>query len=123
MTEIEFKKFRLLLLGDENEDGQDALITLIYEQCKARFLFYLHAAESKFGQPPSQEIPDACSWILEEMTAERFIRLGSEGYSSESVEGHSISFESSALSRWRSLIEDYARNKSGDRREGRVVIL
>jgi hypothetical protein len=40
-----------------------------------------------------KEIPDELTFIVEEVATKRYNRLGSEGMKSESVEGHSVTFQ------------------------------
>lgn len=93
MDTSKLQDFRLLLLGDKNDDSQDDLINLIYKMAESRLLFLINTALRGFELPPIiLPIPDDLQWITDEVAIKRFNRIGSEGFTSQSVEGHSISF-------------------------------
>ena len=79
MTIIEQVK---ALLGIE-DNLQDNLLSIIQNLTEAHFKAY-----SK-----QDEIPDKLSYIIVEVVVKRFNKLGSEGLSSQSVEGLSMSFD------------------------------
>ena len=79
MTIIEQVK---ALLGIE-DNLQDNLLSIIQNLTEAHFKAY-----SK-----QDEIPDRLSYIIVEVVVKRFNKLGSEGLSSQSVEGLSMSFD------------------------------
>ena len=53
---------------------------------------YSKIAERLLHRIKETEIPLELEYIVEEATIRRFNRIGSEGMSSESVEGHTVSF-------------------------------
>ena len=53
---------------------------------------YSKIAERLLHRIKETEIPLELEYIVEEATIRRFNRVGSEGMSSESVEGHTVSF-------------------------------
>ena len=56
----------------------------------------------------SEKIPDQLSYIVEEATITRFNRVGAEGMKSESVEGHSVTYDmGDVLEPYESAINDY----------------
>lgn len=79
MTIIEQVK---VLLGIE-DNLQDNLLSVIQDLTEAHFKAY-----SK-----QDEIPDKLSYIIVEVIVKRFNKLGSEGLSSQDVEGLSMSFD------------------------------
>ena len=78
MTIIEQVK---VLLGIE-DNLQDNLLSIIQDLTEAHFKAY-----SK-----QDEIPDKLSFIIVEVVVKRFNKLGSEGLSSQSVEGLNMRF-------------------------------
>ena len=54
---------------------------------------YSKIAERLLHRIKDTEIPLELEYIVEEATIRRFNRIGSEGMKSESVEGHSVTFE------------------------------
>lgn len=69
-------------LGIEDSE-QDELLTMLIENVVNHFklAYSTDAVDDKF------------SFIIEECTVKRFNRRGAEGASSETVEGHSVSYE------------------------------
>lgn len=73
-----------VLLGFTDEDAnRDALLTLINEQATARLCLLLGGLS---------ELPESLEYIVTEVSVARFNRIGSEGMSSHSVEGESLTF-------------------------------
>lgn len=52
-------------------------------------------------------IPEELEYIIVEVSIKRYNRIGSEGMRSESVEGHSISFDNSDFKEYEDTIDDY----------------
>lgn len=67
-------------------------------------------------------IPDALKYIVAEVSVIRYNRIGSEGMTSHSVEGESISYSDNDFSGFMPEIEAYLDEQSGTRR-GRVRFL
>lgn len=63
--------------------ADNEVVKAIYERIEGRLL-------NRLKQP---RVPGELEYIVEEATIKRFNRIGSEGMSSESVEGHSVTFE------------------------------
>ena len=95
LNETKLKIYRLLLLGDENEESSDSLIEAIYQMALKRLLFIISITIKGFllGSSPLTTLPNDLEWILDEVVVKRFNRIGSEGYKSQSVEGHNIQFD------------------------------
>ena len=74
------KRLRIIL-GVEN---QDDLLLEILRITEERILTYTGL----------RDIPDDLQWLLVELAAQRFNRIGSEGFQSESVDGNSVSYGS-----------------------------
>ena|SRR5699024_10805983 len=63
--------------------ADNEVVTAIYERIENRLL-------DRIGE---SSVPSELEYIVEEATIKRFNRIGSEGMSSESVEGYAVSFE------------------------------
>ncbi|ELK47185.1 phage head-tail connector protein [Halobacillus sp. BAB-2008] len=88
-------------LAGINDDVQDNVIDLIIKNIESRLKIWLkqHAQ--------LEDIPVELTFIIEELAVHRFNRLGSEGMTSESVEGHSVSFSENDLAPYLSILETY----------------
>lgn len=124
MEPRQLEKLRLLTLGDKQDTSQDDLLHLLTELAEARFRLYLNHASRKSGQAERFDtVPSELQWILLEVVVHRFNRIGSEGMSSESVEGHSITFSADAFDDYASIIDDFFSDPEvGKRRHGKVVV-
>lgn len=117
------EKLRLLLLGDSTNDERDELIDVLLDYAEARFKLVVRQAELEFEMPVTGAIPSELDWIIDEAVALRFNRIGSEGYTSESIEGHAITFDSSDFARYANDIYAYFKAESGSTRGGRIIAL
>ena len=118
---------RLLALGDAADSSQDARLALLYNFAVARFLLVLRRARRIHEAPEPDNpkaVPEELSWILSEVVVKRFNRIGSEGMTSEAVEGHSVTFEADDFAEYAGIIDDFydTSDAPGDRRSGRMVI-
>lgn len=86
------EELRLLLLGDASDTSADPLIAALRKLAETRFLFLINSIQQEAGIISTPAIPDPLKWIIDEVIIRRFNRLGSEGYQSQSVGGHSITF-------------------------------
>ena len=70
---------------------------------------YSKIAERLLHRLETTEVPIELEYIVDEATIRRFNRIGSEGMKSESVEGHSITFDDSEdpLAPYEAKIEAY----------------
>lgn len=100
-----------LILGIK-DSSQDELLNLILEQTEARLC-------SKISQ---SEVPDELKYIVLEVAIIRFNKIGSEGVSSHSVEGESMTFESDDFSAFEEDIQMW-RNKEEEQTVGKIVFL
>lgn len=58
-----------------------------------------------------ESLPTALNWVVVEMSVRRYNRIGSEGMTSEGVEGHSVNFGSNDdLEDYRQAIEGYVQS-------------
>lgn len=87
-------KLRLYILGDKTDQSADDLIEQICTDIEKRLVAKLNRLKrlSRPDEEPYLNLPIDLEWIADELTVRRYNRLGSEGYSSQSVEGHSVSF-------------------------------
>lgn len=125
VTPIE--NLRLMTLGNASDSSQDERLTLIYGLAVARFKLVLKRIRKIHGiDDPADPnvIPEDLAWILTEVTIKRFNRIGSEGMASESVEGHSVTFEADDFAEYADIIDDFYDESGaiGTSRPGRVVI-
>ena len=70
------------LLGLENDDSRDDLLATVMNLASARLKLLIGGIEP----------PEELEHIIVELSVARFNRIGSEGLSSHSVEGESLSF-------------------------------
>jgi hypothetical protein len=102
-----------LLLGIETSDtDRDALLRLIVENVTKRLKSLLGGIEP----------PDELSHIILEVSVIRYNRLGSEGLSSHSVEGESLSFTEDDFANYESEIQTYL-NSLKNSSKGRVKFI
>ena len=95
----------------------DDRVTVIYNQINNRLLNRL--SESI---PDLIEIPEELEYIVDEVTIIRFNRLGSEGISSESLDGHSSTYRDVDFIDFEDDIRSYI-NRFVDPRSGIVRFL
>ena len=96
--------------------GDNPQVEAIYSKIAERLLHRIKATE----------IPLGLEYIVEEATIRRFNRIGSEGMKSESVEGHSVTYDmSDVLDPYESAINDYLEGLKPDdgRKKGVVYFL
>ena len=74
----------------------DELIYEIVEITKEKILNYIN----------QEELPSELEFILVEMAISRFNKIGSEGFSSESTDGKSISYEDD-FEMYKQYLDDY----------------
>ncbi|WP_435029301.1 phage head-tail connector protein [Levyella massiliensis] len=92
MSAVE-KATRLIFYDVEANDGQKNLLHEIGGLVTARLLSRLEAG----GVKNLAAVPDALEYIAVELIVRRFNRIGSEGMASESVEGHSATYQENDL--------------------------
>lgn len=67
----------------------------------------------------AEDVPEELSYIIVEASVARFNRIGSEGLSSHSVEGESMSWSEDDLAPYAQDIQDYI-DRQKDGKKGRV---
>jgi len=119
LTRIE--QLRLWTIGDKDDASRDELLNLLLQYAESRFRVIMNRVQAKYGLNASSVIPDEFNWILDEVAVKRFNRIGSEGFSTETVDGHSISFETDEFLAYEDIIDRHFKpdDKSAG---GRVVV-
>lgn len=80
------------------EDGsQDSLLTLIIRMTESRLLTLLE----------TDEIPESLGYIILEVSAARYNRIGSEGLSAHAQDGESLTFVDSDFDRFAGDVETW----------------
>ena len=84
---------------------QDDVLNVLINNAESRLTVWLkqHAG--------LETIPIELLFIVEELTVARFNRLGSESMTSESVEGHSVTFTDDDFQPYLSILETYIPKK------------
>ena len=85
-----------LLLGTTNSDEDEELLEEIIELTKSKILSYIK----------KEEFPKSLEFVLIELAIQRYNRIGSEGISSETVDGKSISYEDD-FETYKQYLDDY----------------
>lgn len=107
-----------LYLGIDSEDKvQDELLSLIASNTKQQLKLYLKLKSA-------EEIPPELEFIIVDVAVMRYNRIGNEGMSSVTVEGHSMTFSNHDFSAYDNILEDYRYDdRDGYRKHGKVVML
>ena len=85
-----------VLLGITNNDNEELLREII-EITKSKILSYIN----------SNELPKELEFVLVELAIKRFNRIGSEGFTSETVDGKTMSYEESEFEGYKKYLDDY----------------
>ena len=94
------ERLRMIL----NVKDQDELLTEILTLAVEKITTYL-------GE---QSIPIQFEWIIVELAVQRFNRIGSEGMSSESVDGKQSSYIDDELAPFYKFLDEYKASKNGN---------
>lgn len=86
-----------MLLGLENDESKDDLLSLIIKLVTARLTILLGGIEP----------PEELEHIIVEVAVARFNKIGSEGFSSHSVEGESMNFTNDDFEGFSAEIQAY----------------
>ena len=81
-----------VLLGTTNNDNEELLREII-GITEAKILNYINSSELEF--------------VLVELAIKRFNRIGSEGFTSETVDGKTMSYEESEFEGYEKYLDDY----------------
>lgn len=82
------------------DNTQDELLALIIEMVSGRLCVLLG----------TDNVPGTMEYIVVEVAINRFNRIGSEGLSSHTVEGESLTFDASDFASYQAEISAYAEN-------------
>ena len=106
------KNIKILLGIDPTDSSKDALLKLIISTVTARLQVLLGGIEP----------PESLEYIILEVTIKRYNRIGSEGLTSHSVEGESLSFNDSDFDSFASDIQAFLDTQnSGERGKVRFI--
>src|SRR5678816_2082293 len=92
-----------ILLGVES----DARVPALHERYSALLLTRLQKSD-----PDILDVPEELEYVVDELTIARFNRLGSEGMTSESMDGHSANYDDVSLISYEYAITQYLDNNS-----------
>ena len=84
-----------------NIEGNEELITEIVNITESKILNYINA----------NEMPIELEFVLIELSVQRFNRIGSEGISSESIDGKSVSYDDDFIG-YKHYLDDYISRNS-----------
>ena len=84
-----------------NIEGNEELIYEIVNITESKILNYINATE----------MPYELEFVLIELAVQRFNRIGSEGISSESIDGKSVSYDDDFIG-YRHYLDDYISRNS-----------
>ena len=98
-----------VLLGITNNDNEELLREII-EITEAKILNYIN----------SSELPKQLEFILVELAVKRFNKIGSEGFTSESVDGKTMSYEASEFEGYEKYLDDYIL-RNGTKKKFRLI--
>ncbi|GGN64295.1 phage head-tail connector protein [Oceanobacillus indicireducens] len=114
-------KKNIKIVLDIQDDMQDPVLDVLIKNVRSLLLGKLRKVNKSI-----ETIPEELEYIIEEVTLRRFNRIGSEGFKSESVEGHRIDFYDldKELDPYMDIIEDYAEDEddTGSKR-GKVLFI
>ncbi|WP_086349931.1 phage head-tail connector protein [Candidatus Enterococcus clewellii] len=99
-----------LFLGITDEI-QDKLLQLIVEDSNDRIIAVINMFAKLNETEPVKDIPEELKFVHRDVSIKRFNKINSEGASSDSEEGRSISWEASYLSEYEDLLDQYTKPK------------
>ena len=106
------KDLKILLSISETDDSLDPKLNLILSDARKRLKALLG------GQDPPEEL----DYIITGVAVIRFNKIGSEGLSSHTVEGESLSFSEDDFAGYKDDIQTYLNNQK-EAKKGRVRFL
>lgn len=114
-------KKNIKIVLDIQDDLQDPVLDVLIKNVSSLLLGKLRKVNKSI-----KAVPEELEYIIEDITVRRFNRLGSEGYKSDDVEGHKVTFYDldKELDPYMDIIEDYADDEddTGTKR-GRVLFV
>lgn len=122
-TLSKIERVRLMTLGDKSDTSQDDLISLLMERAEMRLRGYINVHLRRQGIDAIETLPVSLEYIAEEIAIIRFNRIGSEGYASQSVGAHSVSFSDSDIDPFIDEILEWVEEQTGKGASGyRLVV-
>ena len=95
------------------DTAHDELLSKIIDNTEKRLLTFLPADET--------QVPDGISFIIEEVAVKRYNRIGAEGMTSETLDGHSTKFNDDDFEEFISFIERLYPQNRGSYSKGKVT--
>ena len=95
-----------ILLSLVDDDTQDELLEVLFNNAVNTILLYLGI----------DEMPDALSFIAEQMTVVKFRRIGAEGIDTEKIDVLSTKYEKDDIKPFREILNQYKINSLGGKR-------
>lgn len=102
-----------ILLG-----AHDERVDIIYNKTEQRLLSRLKRSLKEVA-----DVPIELEYIVDEVAIARFNRIGSEGMASESMDGHSATYDSSDFNAFERDIVDYINAHEPNVKKGKVRFL
>lgn len=96
----------LKLMLSINDDKKDKLLSQIISLCEAPVLSYIN----------ENVLPTQLNWLVVEMAIIRYNKLKSEGVTSESIDGGSVSFIDNAFNLYKQDLDTYILNKNKNKK-------
>jgi hypothetical protein len=115
---------RLLILNNKADASQDDMLLYLISLSEKRLVFLLNEHLRVRSLPPCDEVPADLEWIVPEVVARRFVRIGREGLTSENVEGHNVSFDTTDdLAAYDRYIATYADSLEAEKPDPRYGVI
>ncbi len=95
-----------ILLSLVDDDTQDELLEVLFNNAVNTILLYLGL----------DEMPDALSFIAEQMTVVKYRRIGAEGIDTEKIDVLSTKYEKDDIKPFREILNQYKINTLGGKR-------
>ena len=95
-----------ILLSLVDDDTQDELLEVLFNNAVNTILLYLGL----------DEMPDALSFIAEQMTVVKYRRLGAEGIETEKIDVLSTKYEKDDIKPFKEILAMYKANTLGGRK-------
>ena len=111
--EIVDRVINLIFIDWEADEKQKSLINLIVNLTQEKLMALL--------PKEIEEVPKELEFIVVEIAIKRYNRIGSEGMTSETVEGHSINFSKSDFDEYADFIDKFIEELDEDFKDKKVV--
>lgn len=105
---------------DIKDNKQDEVLDIFISNVTKHLLALFKKADKNI-----KEVPEECDYIIEEITIRRYNRVGSEGFKSESVEGHRVDFYDlkDEFYPYLEIIDGYRNEEETTSKRGKVMFL